>query len=62
MVCRAVACYGLLFKTGHGVTQGGPVFPTIVNLMVDTIICEWERLLILKRILLDEIYTFIAIC
>ena len=35
--------------------------PTIFNLMVDAIIREWERLLIIRRIPLGEIRTLIAI-
>ena len=61
LVCKAAVCYGLPFKAGRRVTQGGPVFPTIFNLMVDAIIREWERLLILRRIPLGEIRTLIAI-
>ena len=38
LVCKAAVYYGLPFKAGRRVTQGGPVFPTIFNLMVDAII------------------------
>ena len=34
-------CYGRLFKAERGVTQGGPVSPTIFNLMVDAIVRQW---------------------
>ena len=44
LVCKAAGWYGLPFKAGRsitcGVTQGGPVSPTIFNLMVDAIIRE----------------------
>ena len=60
LVCKAAGFFGLPFRAGRGVTQGGPVSPTIFNLMVDAIIREWERLLIIRRIPLGEIRTLIA--
>ena len=38
LICRASGCYGEPFKAKRGVTQGGPVSPTIFNLMVDAVI------------------------
>ena len=32
-----------MFKAWRGVTQGGPLSPTIFNLMVDAIVREWMR-------------------
>ena len=60
--CKATGCYGLPFKAGHGVTQGGPVPPpTIFNQMADAIIRDWERLIIIRCIPLGEIRTLIAV-
>ena len=61
LVCKASSCYGALFKARRGVTQGGPVSPTIFNLMVDAVIREWERLLILKDIPLGQVRVLVAI-
>ena len=61
LVCKAAGCFRLPFRAGRGVTQGGPVSPTIFNLMVDAIIREWEWLLIIRRIPLGEIRTLISI-
>ena len=41
LVCRAAGYYGRPFKAERGVTQGGPLSPTIFNLMVDAIVREW---------------------
>ena len=41
LVCRASGYYGRAFKSDRGVTQGGPLSPTIFNLMVDAIVREW---------------------
>ena len=60
LVCKAPGCFGLPFKAGRGVTQDSLVSPTIFNLMVDAIIREWERLLIIRRISLGKIRTPIA--
>ena len=40
LVCKAAGCFELFFKAGRGITQGGPVSPTIYNLMVDAVIRE----------------------
>ena len=40
--------YNTLFKASRDVTQGGSLSPTVFNLIVDTIIREWERHLIKK--------------
>ena len=61
LVCKAASCYGLPFKAGRGVTQDSPVSPNIFNLMADAVICEWERLLIIRRIPLGETRTLVAI-
>ena len=41
LVCRASGYYGRVFQSERGVTQGGPLSPTIFNLMVDAIVREW---------------------
>ena len=61
LVCKAAGCFGFPFKAGRSVAQGGPVSPTIFNLMVDAIIREWEQLLIIRRIPLGQIRTLIAV-
>ena len=45
MACRAEGHYGRPFRARRGVTQGGPLSPTIFNLMVDAIVREWVRIL-----------------
>jgi hypothetical protein len=34
MVCRASGNYGIAFKAGRGVTQGGPLSATLFNIVV----------------------------
>ena len=41
LACRASGYYGRVFKAWRGATQGGPLSPTIFNLMVDAIVREW---------------------
>ena len=38
LYCRAARYYGRVFKAKRGVTQGGPLSPTIFNLMVDAVV------------------------
>ena len=45
MVCRASGNYGIAFKAGRGVTQGGPLSATLFNIVVDCVAREWIRLL-----------------
>ena len=61
LVCRASGCYGEPFKARRGVTQGGPVSPTIFNLMVDAVIREWERQLLLEGLPLNQVRVLVAI-
>ena len=44
MVVRAGRYYGTPFKGDQGVTQGGPLSPTIFNMMVDAVIFQWVPL------------------
>ena len=45
MVCRAMGNYGQPFKTGRGVTQGGPLSAKLFNILVDAVVREMFRLL-----------------
>ncbi len=44
-VCRASDNYGMPFKTGRGVTQGGPLSAKLFNVMVDAVVREWVQIL-----------------
>lgn len=52
MVCKAKGNYGDPFRAGRGVTQGGPLSPTLFNLLVDAVTREW-----LVQVLGDEANT-----
>ena len=41
MVCRASGNYGVPFKAGQGVTQGGPLSAKLFNILVDAVAQEW---------------------
>ena len=41
LVCRAQGNYGTSFRARRGVTQGGPLSPTLFNLLVDAVVREW---------------------
>ena len=41
MVARAGGYYGKSFKGFRGVTQGDPLYPTIFNVVVDTVVRQW---------------------
>ena len=49
LVCRASGYCGRPFRDRRGVTQGGPLSPTIFNLIVDAIVLEWVRVLQAKH-------------
>ena len=55
LCCRAAGYYGRIFRERRGVTQGGPLSPTIFNLMVDAILREWERQLVAEGLGLDDV-------
>ena len=40
-VCRASGNYGVPFKAGRGVTQGGLLSTKLFNIMVDAVVREW---------------------
>ena len=60
LCCRAAGFYGRLFKARRGVTQGGPLSPTIFNLMVDAVVREWERQLVAGGLGLDNVRQLFA--
>ena len=41
MVARAGRYYGADFKGARGVTQGDPLSPTILNVVVDAVVRRW---------------------
>jgi hypothetical protein len=43
MVCRASGNYGLPFKAGRGMTQGGPLSAKLFNILVNAVAREWFR-------------------
>ena len=46
MVTRMGGYYGAPFCEERGVTQGDPLLPTIFNVVVDTVVCHWESLVV----------------
>ena len=46
MVARAGGYYGTAFKGARGVTQGDPLSPTIFNVVVDAVVCNWVTVVI----------------
>ena len=44
-VCRASGNYGVPFKLGHGITQGGPLSAKLFNIIVDAVVREWHRII-----------------
>jgi hypothetical protein len=43
MVCRAAGNYGMAFKAGRGVTQGGLLSAKLFNILVDAVVCKWVQ-------------------
>ena len=41
MVARAGGYYRAAFQGERGVTQGDPLSPTIFNVVVDAVVCNW---------------------
>ena len=46
MVVRRGGYYGATFRKERGVTQGDPLSPTILNVVVDAVVRHWEYLLV----------------
>ena len=44
MVARIGGYYGTGFKGARGVTQGDSLSPTIFNVLVDAVVCQWVTL------------------
>ena len=44
MVARAGGYYGEAFKEARDVTQGDPLSPTILNVVVDAVVCHWVKM------------------
>ncbi len=44
-VCRTSGSCGMPVQVGRGVTQGGPLLAKLFNIMVDTVVQEWLRIL-----------------
>ena len=61
LVCRASGYHGSPFSAERGVTQGGPLSPTIFNIMVDAIVREWVRQMELLGIDAADIRTIVAV-
>ena len=59
LVCRAQGNYGTPFRARRGVTQGGPLSPTLFNLLVDAVVREWLRTLhgaeVSRECMLEEV-------
>jgi hypothetical protein len=43
MVCYEAGNYGTAFKAGRGITQGGPSYAKLCNILVDAVMHEWVR-------------------
>ena len=43
-VCCSSGNYGVPFKSGRGVTQGGPLSAKLFNIIVDAVVREWHRI------------------
>ena len=48
MVARAGGYYRKVFKGGRGVTQGEPLSPTILNVVVDALVRHWVRIAVME--------------
>ena len=46
MVAGAVGYYGAAFKEAWGVTQGYPIPPTILNVVVDAVVRPWVSVMV----------------
>jgi hypothetical protein len=53
-ICRASGNYGVPFKSGRGITQGGPLSAKLFNITVDAVIREWHRIIRANMDVADE--------
>jgi hypothetical protein len=43
-VCRASGNYGVPFKSGRGITQGGPLSAKLFKIIINAVVREWHRI------------------
>ena len=46
MVARAGGYYRIVFQGARGVTKGDTLSPTIFNVVVDAVVCNWVEVVI----------------
>ena len=46
MVVKAGGYYGSAFQGFRGVTQGDPLSPTILNVVVDAVVSHWVEVMV----------------
>ena len=49
MMARVGGYYDAPFREERGVTQGDPLSPTIFNVVVDAVVCNWGSMLVAER-------------
>ena len=53
-VCRALGNYRVPFKSGHGITQGGPLLAKLFNIIVNAMVREGHRIVCANLDMADE--------
>ena len=53
-VCCASGNYGVPFKSGRGITQGGPLSAKLFNIIVNAMVREWHRIIHANMDMVDE--------
>jgi hypothetical protein len=53
-ICCALGNYGIPFKSGHSITQGGPLLAKLFNIIVDAVVREWHRIVRANMDVADE--------